>query len=71
MPCLMMQGVDCADLGMTWSSLLVADPDFKSFYNAALQKDFESFKRVFKRGENKSALIDPFFLAGVKTPDRL
>lgn len=64
--CLKTSGVDCSDLGMLWASLLTADPDFKAFYNAALQKDFESFKRVFKRGEKKETLTAPFFLLGLQ-----
>jgi ubiquinone/menaquinone biosynthesis C-methylase UbiE len=53
-------------LFVTWFSLLRSDPDFKAVYGLFEQKDYASFLRQIKKLPDPKAILDPFFVRGVK-----
>lgn len=63
--CLEAPGVDLADFGRTWLSIIESDGAFSEVYKLSRHKEYHSFKVVFDRLAHSEALVDPFFLTGL------
>ncbi len=62
--CLETPGIDLADMGRSWLSIIESDDHFSQAYKLSRHKEYESFKAVFDRLDT-DVFLDPFFLTGL------
>lgn len=65
--CLQTPKLDCARAQILWYTLLMTHPAFKNIYKSSNFGSTVSFNiKAFDRAKDTSALLDPFFLDGLK-----
>lgn len=63
--CMETPGIDLADFGRTWLSIVESDDATAEIYKLSRHKEYPSFRAVFDRIADSEAWIDPFFLTGL------
>lgn len=64
--CLESPAVDHNQFFVPWFSLLKCDPDLRPFYKLARHTKYKAFKKDFFKLKQPEAILDPYFLTGIK-----
>ncbi len=64
--CLRSDDLDKKLLGSVWRNLLRFDPEFKDVYKTLVKDSYDDFRKTFSRLKDKKALLNPFFIDGVR-----
>ncbi len=64
--CLQTDDLDKKLMGSVWRSLLRFDPAFKDVYKTLVKDSYDDFRKTFSRLNDKKALLNPFFIEGVR-----